>query len=147
MKVSYFSGIYIYQNVNSSPLKQAFLDQRQVRLQISTFLGVYPNTKRQKIHYLSVQVTQYTCITQQISSHTTRITSFYHPNIHLVKEKKKHSTLLKTGIKISFNPLFTLLIPLACVTNSVSSRYKYRHPPIQVSKPSFTSPFFLCSIP
>lgn len=28
MKVSYFSGIYIYQNVNSSPLKQAFLDSK-----------------------------------------------------------------------------------------------------------------------
>lgn len=46
MKVSYFSGIYIYQNVNSSPLKQAFLDQRQVRLQISTFFGGIPKYKK-----------------------------------------------------------------------------------------------------
>lgn len=107
MKVSYFSGIYIYQNVNSSPLKQAFLDSKASPVANFHFFWGYTQTQKDskftiytyKSHNTYTLHNKYLLIQQE--SHL-----FYHPDIHLVKEKKKHSTLLKTGIKTSFNPLF-----------------------------------------
>lgn len=107
MKVSHFSGIYIYQNVNSSPLKQAFLDSKASPVANFHFFWGYTQIQKDRkfttypyrLHNTHALHNKY-LLTQQ-ESHL-----FYHPDIHLVKEKKKHSTLLKTGIKTSFNPLF-----------------------------------------
>jgi len=106
MKVSYFSGIYIYQNVNSSPLKQAFLDSKASPVANFHFFWGIPKYKRAENSLLiHTGHTIHMHYTTNIFSHNKNHI-FLSPDIHLVKEKKKHSTLLKTGIKTSFNPLF-----------------------------------------